>query len=190
MAELKHHLEIDQVGPAVQLNVGDRFVFMDGTDGREHQVTQDVESHLEFDGRPNKRLSKDVLVKRIGEHDPGERTERGIAALTATVKALEGSGDVQQWAIAMSDVINRAAGSGMHNAIIPLEKLQNQGNAVFSRVNQAHGKTAVNQLVPAVRKRWAADVASVVEIIRGSLIENTLRQIIREAIISTGSHDT
>jgi hypothetical protein len=185
VAESKHHLEIEQVGPASQLNVGDRFVFTDGQDRRQHEVTQDLDSHLEFDGRPNKRLSKDVMVKRVGEHDPGEMTERAVAALTTAVRNLEGSGDVQRWAIDMSDVINRAAGSGMRDAILPLEKLQNQGAAVFSRIHQAHGKTAVEQLVPAIRKRWTADVAIVVEIVRGSLMEN-VRILVREVIRQCG----
>jgi len=175
------HLEIDQVGPASKLQVGDRFVFTDGQDRREHEITQDLESHLEFDARPNKRLSKDVMVKRVGEHDPGERTERAVAALMSAVKGLEGSGNIQQWAVTMSDVISRAAASGMQDAILPLEKLQNQGAAVFSRTNGTHGKNAVDLLVPAVRKRWAADIATVVEIVRGSLMES-VRQLVHEIV--------
>ncbi len=185
MADLKHHLEIDQVGPATQLKIGDQFVFTDGQDRQQHEVTQDLDSHLEFDGRPNKRLSKDVMVRRVGERDPGEMTERAVAALTTAIRNLEGSGNVQQWAVDMSDVINRAAGSGMGDAILPLEKLQNQGAAVFSRVNKAHGKKAVDQLVSAVRKRWAADVASVLDVVRGSLMEN-VRTLVREVIRQRG----
>ncbi len=125
------------------------------------------------------------MVKRVGERDPSEMTKRATAALTTAVQNLEGSGDVQQWAVDMSDVISRAAGSGMQDAILPLEKLQNQGAAVFSRIHQVHMKTAVDQLVPAVRKRWAADVATVVEIVRGSLMEN-VRILVREVIRKCG----
>jgi hypothetical protein len=181
----ENHLEIDEVGPASHLQVGDRFVFTDGKDGRQHEVTQDLESHLEFDGRPNKRLSKDVMVKRVGERDPAEMTERAVAALTAAVKNLERTGDVQQWAVAMSDVLARAAGSGMQDLLLPLEKLQKQGSAVFSKARPGHGKMAVDALVPAVRKRWAADVASVTQAVRSELLEG-VRHLVRAVLTSRG----
>ncbi len=181
MADPKHHLEIDQVGPAKHLQVGDHFVFTDGENPGQHEVTQDHDSHLEFDGRVNKKLSKDVMVKRVGEHDPGERTERAVAALTGAVRALEQSGDIQQWNVTMSDVISRAAASGMEDAVMPLEKLSKQGAAVFSRARQQHGKMAIDLLVPAVRKRWSADVAGVTQVVRGSLMES-VRLLVRAVI--------
>lgn len=181
MTDPKHHLEIDQIGPANQLQVGDQFVFTDGKDRNQHEVTQDHDSHLEFDGRVNKKLSKDVMVKRVGEHDPGERTERAVATLTACVRGLETSGDIQQWNIVMSDMISRAAASGMQDTLTPLEKLAKQGAAVFSKVRSAHGKAAIDLLVPAVRKRWAADVASVIQTVRGSLLED-VRRVVRAVL--------
>lgn len=181
MGKLKEQLEVDQVGPASQLQVGDRFVFTDRRDPNQHEVTQDLDSHFEYDGRVNRRLSKDVMVKRVGEPNLGERTDRAVTALTAAVKALESSGDVQAWTVAMTDVINRAAGSGMDDAIVPLEKLEKQGSAVFSKARPQHGKMAVDLLVPAVRKRWSADVGAAVQVIRSSLMEN-VRRVVRAVL--------
>jgi len=175
---LKEQLEVDQVGPASQLQVGDLFVFTDGQDRNQHEVTQDLGSHLEYDGRVNRRLSKDVMVKRVGAPNPGERTERAVQALMGAVQTLEKTGDVQAWSVAMSDVISRAAASGMEDAVLPLEKLAKQGSAVFARAREQHGKAASDLLVPAVKKRWAADVASVAQVVRSSLMEN-VRRVVR-----------
>lgn len=178
MTGLKEQLEVDQVGPASQLQVGDLFVFTDGQDRNQHEVTQDLGSHLEYDGRVNRRLSKDVMVKRVGAPNPGERTERAVQALMGAVQTLEKTGDVQAWSVAMSDVISRAAASGMEDAVLPLEKLAKQGSAVFARAREQHGKAASDLLVPAVKKRWAADVASVAQVVRSSLMEN-VRRVVR-----------
>ncbi len=184
MAGLKEQLEVEQVGPAKQLAVGDLFVFTDGQDRGQHEVTQDHGSHLEYDGRVNRKLSKDVMVKRVGAPNPGEQTERAVQALMAAVKGLENSGDVQGWTVAMSDVISRAAASGMDDAVLPLEKLEKQGSAVFSKVRAQNGKPASELLVPAVRKRWAADVAAVSDVVRSSLMED-VRRFVR-AVLARG----
>ncbi len=183
MAGEKHRLEVDEVGPASFLNVGDRFMFNGGPDAREHTITQALDSHFEYGGRPNKRLSKDTPVKRVGAPDPGERTERTVNALTTAIRGLEMTGDVAQWANAVSDVISRAATYGMdQDVIVSLEKLEKQGSAVFARANLSHGKKAVDSLNNAIRKRWAADVASVMQKVRGALLED-LRAYVREIII-------
>lgn len=184
MAGENHRLEVNQVGPASFLKVGDKFVFTGGVpDKREHTITQDLESHLEYDGRPNKKLSKDQSVQRVGAPDPGENTERVVAALTNAVRALEQTGDVSQWAQGVTDVISRAAAAGMdQDVILALEKLEKQGSAVFARARVFHGKTAVEDLNVAIRKRWAADVNSVTQLVRSALLED-LRQLVRGIIL-------
>jgi len=179
----KEQLEIDQIGPASKLQVGDLFVFIDGSDSNQHEVTQDLDSHFEYDGRVNKKLTKDMMVQRVGAPNLGERTARAVTALQTAVKSLEQTGNVQQWAVMMSDVISRVGASGMHDAVLPLEKLAKQGSAVFAKVRQAHRKLAVDQLVPMVRKRWAADVTSVIQIIHNSLMED-VRRLVRAVLTS------
>ncbi len=183
MAGEKHRLEVDEVGPAKFLSVGDKFMFSGGVDANEHTVSQDLDSHFEYDSRPNKRLSKDTPVKRVGAPDPGERTERVVSALATAIRGLEMTGDVAQWANAVSDVISRAATYGMdENVILSLEKLEKQGSAVFARARLQHGKAAVDSLNNAIRKRWAADVGAMTQMLRGALLED-LRALVR-AIIS------
>lgn len=183
MAGEKHRLEVDEVGPASFLNVGDKFMFNGGPDAREHTITQDLDSHFEYDGRPNKRLSKDTPVKRIGAPDPGERTDRVVAALQTAVRGLELTGDVALWANAISDVISRAATYGMdQDVILSLEKLEKQGSAVFARAQLSHGKGAIDSLNNAIRKRWTADVSGVTQKLRGALLED-LRAFVREVIV-------
>lgn len=188
MAGEKHRLEVEEVGPASFLSVGDKFMFHGGSDGREHTITQDLDSHFEYDGRPNRRLSKDTPVKRVGAPDPGERTERVVQALTNAVRGLEATGDQSEWANAMADVIQRAATYGMDDVILPLEKLQKQGAAVFARARVFQGKSAADDLNVAIRKRWAADVNAVAQKLRDSILEsrNTLREVIREVIQKCG----
>lgn len=182
MAGEKHRLEVDEVGPASFLNVGDKFMFSGTADPNEHTITQDLDSHFEYDSRPNKRLSKDTPVKRVGAHDPGERTERTVSALSIAIRGLEMTGDVAQWANAISDVISRAATYGMdEDVILSLEKLEKQGSAVFARARLQYGKAAVDSLNNAIRKRWAADVASVTQKVRGALLED-LRALVRAII--------
>ncbi len=183
MAGEKHRLEVDEVGPASFLSVGDRFMFNGGSDAREHTVTQDFDSHFEYDGRPNKRLSKDTPVKRVGAPDPGERTERVVNALTTAVRGLEMTGDLAQWANAISDVISRAATYGMdEDVILSLEKLEKQGSAVFAHAQLSHGKKAIDSLNNAIRKRWVADVTGLTQKVRGALLEN-LRAYVREILV-------
>lgn len=184
MAGENHRLEVNQAGPASFLQVGDKFIFTGGTpDNREHTVTQDLSSHFEYDGRPNKKLSKDTPVQRVGAPDPGETTERVVAALTNAVRGLEQTGDVAKWAQSVADVISRAAAAGMdQDVVLSLEKLEKQGSAVFARARVYHGKSAVEDLNAAIRKRWAADVNAVVQSVRGALLED-LREFVRGVIL-------
>lgn len=163
--------------------MGDRFAFADGRDGGEHEVTQDLGSHLEFDGRPNKRLSKDTMVKRVGEHDPGERTSIVLAALGRAVSELERGGDVSAWAASVSDVVSRAVAHGMGDVVLPLEKLGKQGAAVFARARPRQGEKAIDALAPAVRKRWAAEARAVEALIQTSLMEG-VRAVVRGVLLS------
>ncbi len=178
----KRRLEPGDRGPASSLNVGDRFTLIGGADAKEHQITQDLDSHLEYDGRPNKRLSKDTMVTRIGEHDPGERTASVVASLKQAVKGLEYSGDVSKWSVDVSDVVSRAASYGMSDVILSLEKLGKQGSAVFSKTRSQHGKMAADSLNNAVKRRWAADVGVVVKMMEQELMENVNSDVLRELV--------
>lgn len=183
MAGENHRLDIDEVGPASFLTVGDKFMFHGGNDAREHTVTQDLDSHFEYDGRPNKRLSKDTPVRRVGAPDPNERAERITSILQLAVKNLEQTADTTKWTVAMSDLIQRAAAYGMgEKAIQSIERLEKQGSAVFARARVYHGKSAVEDLNAAVRKRWSAEVNATVQALQNALLED-LREVVRGIIL-------
>jgi hypothetical protein len=184
-----HRLGIDQAGPASFLAVGDRFVLSAGEDTREHVVTRDLDSHFEYDGRPDKRLSKDTPVKRVGTPDPGEQTARVVAALSHAVNNLEQTGDMATWANSIADVVSKAVTCGMSDDVLSaLEKLERQGSAVFARARVSHGKAAVDDLNVAVRKRWTADVNQAKSRVETALAEgvDVLRQVVREVIQRRG----
>lgn len=184
MAKASHRLEIGQLGSAKHLVVGDKFVLGDGSDPHEHTITHDQGSHFQYDNRVNKRLSKDTLVKRVGEFEIGERTNIVSVLLKNAVKAVETDADVNRWSASMTNIITRAANYGMQNDVVmALEKLEKHGSAVFSRVKMYNNKKAIDEVNPAVRKRWTAEVNHVSSLISDALIEG-LRTLVRCILVS------
>ena len=172
------------------LAVGDRFVFFDARDGAEHEVTGDPDSHFEYDGRPNRRLSKDTLVKRVGKRDSGEALDRILDRLNMAVGRLQRDGDVSAWAGAVADILSRVTTHGMDDAAIPLEKLARLGDALFSKLRKRRGKDAVESLPTHDRKRWDAAVAGVEDALSraAELAEGVqaIRDVVSEVIRKCG----
>lgn len=181
MASPVHHLEIGQAGQANNLLVGDYFVRVDDPNGKPKQVTNDLGSHFEFDGRVNKKLSKDTMVRRVGEAADGELALRASETFRAAVQALELNGDVQQWSVMMSDVLSRAVSAGLEDVLLPLEKLEKQGSAVFAKARRSHDQAAAASLTPAVRKRWVADVRDVATRMEAPMAE-AFRHFVRSTL--------
>jgi hypothetical protein len=179
------HLDIEQTGAAKHLVVGDRFVFVDGNDKREHVITADQDSHFEYDSRPNKHLSKDTLVKRVGTHDVGERKSRIVSSLEIAIKQLNKSGDISAWMISMSDIVSTAINYGMNETVLQLEKLEKLGTALFSHAKGRREKTAIETLDKRNVKEWNQASASAIESLRNSIMaETSLRSLIRKIVRS------
>jgi hypothetical protein len=177
------HLDVGETGAAKHLVVGDRFVFFGNADQREHVITADHGSHFEYDSRPNKRLSKDTLVKRSGAHDVGERTDRVVSALAGAIKQLNRYGDLSTWMSSMSDVVSTVLTYGMDEVVLQLEKLEKLGTALFSRAKGQRDRSAIETLDARSRKEWEHATASADAALRASIVaEATLRPLIKEII--------
>lgn len=149
-------------------------------------ITDDHGSHFEYDGRPNKRLSKDAAVERVGRPDPGERTDRVVATLEGAVAALSSSGDVAAWMTAMGDVVSRAAAYGMDEVVLSLEKLEKLGTALFARAKGKRG-AAVDALDARSRKEWDRATADAAARLRASIVaESALRAVVQEIVRKCG----
>lgn len=180
-------LDVGETGPAKHLVVGDRFVFVGGPDGREHEITDDHGSHFEYDGRPNKVLSKDAAVKRAGAHDVGERTDRVVSALEAAIKSLNRAGDLSAWMTSMSDVVSTVLNYGMEEVVLKLEKLEKLGTALFSQAKGRRDRTALETLDTRSYKEWNRATADAVASLRSVMIvESTLRPLVQEIVRQCG----
>ena len=179
------HLDIEQTGAAKHLVVGDRFVFVDGNDKREHVVTADHDSHFEYDSRPNKHLSKDTLVKRVGAHDVGERKTRIVSSLETAIKQLNKNGDLSAWMVSMSDIVSTAINYGMNETVLQLEKLEKLGTALFSHAQGRREKAAIETLEKRASKEWNEASRTTLEMLRNSIMaETSLRTLIRKIVRS------
>jgi hypothetical protein len=178
-------LEVDETGIANNLRVGDRFKFVNFNDTREHVITNDHDSHYEYDGRLNKRLSKDTLVTRVGERDKGERLDRILSDLYEACRHLENSGDISLWMSAMSDIVHRAISYNMpQEVILKIEKLEKLGTDMFSKSKGKHGSSAYNTLEVKYKKQWELSKKDTQQTMKDSLfIETILRTLICQTII-------
>jgi len=180
-------LDIGETGPAKHLVVGDRFVFVGGPDAREHEITDDHESHFEYDGRPNKILSKNTAVRRAGAHNVGERTDRAVATLEAAIKNLNRSGDLSAWMASMSDVVSTVLNYGMEEVVLELEKLEKLGTALFSQAKGRRNRTALETLDTRSYKEWNRATADAVASLRSVMVvESTLRPLVKEIVRKCG----
>lgn len=180
-------LDVGETGIAKHLVVGDRFVFVGGPDGREHEVTDDHGSHFEYDGRPNKILSKDAAVKRAGAHDVGERTDRVVSALEGAIKNLNRAGDLSAWMTSMSDVVSTVLNYGMEEVVLELEKLEKLGTALFSQAKGRRDRTALETLDTRSYKEWNRATADAVASLRSVVVvESTLRPLVKEIVRKCG----
>lgn len=177
------HLDIGETGSAKHLAVGDRFVYVGGPDNREHEITNDYGSHFEYDGRPNKRLSKDTPVKRVGKHDVGERTNRAVSALETAIKKLNQTGDLSLWMSSMSDIVSIAINYGMSEIVQKLEKLEKLGTGLFSHAKGKHNKSAIDTLNVHSRKQWNQASADAVAAMQSVMIAETSLRILVKNIV-------
>lgn len=176
-------LDVGETGLAKHLVVGDRFVFVGGPDGREHEITNDHGSHFEYDGRPNKVLSKGMAVKRAGAHDVGERTDRVVSALQAAIKSLNRSGDLSAWMASMSDVVSMVVNYGMDEIVLKLEKLEKLGTGLFSQAKGRRDRTAIETLDTRSYKEWNRATADAIESLRSVMVvESTLRSLVQKIV--------
>lgn len=144
-------LDVGQNGIASQLVVGDRFRFHDGPDQRIHVVTTDRESHYEYDGRADLKLSKDVAITRVAD-DEGRDQTSVEASLRSAVTALHRDGDVAAWMMAMADVASRAQNAGSYGSVSTLDALERMGTNLFSQVS------SLAELDDESRADWLAHV--------------------------------
>jgi hypothetical protein len=180
-------LDVGEIGPAKHLTVGDRFVLVSGRDNREHEITADHGSHFEYDGRPNKMLSKDEPVRRAGKHDVGERTDRVVSQLEGAIKLLNQSGDLSAWMSSMSDVVSSVLNYGMDEVVLQLEKLEKLGTALFSQAKGRRDRTALETLDTRSYKEWNRAAADAVAALRSSIVaEGSLRPLVQEIIKQCG----
>lgn len=177
------HLDIDETGSAKHLAVGDRFVFVGGPDSREHEVTNDFGSHFEYDGRPNKRLSKDTPIKRVGTHDVGERTNRIVSALETAIKRLNQTGDLSLWMSSMSDIVSVAINYGMNEIVLKLEKLEKLGTGLFSHAKGRRNYSAIETLDARSRKEWNQTSADAIAALKSVMVvEASLRLLVQKIL--------
>ena len=176
-------LDVGETGPAKHLVVGDRFIFVGGPDSREHEVTDDHESHFEYDGRPNKILSKDTAVKRAGAHDIGERTDRVVSMLEAAIKNLNRVGDLSVWMSSMSDVVSTVLNYGMEEVVLKLEKLEKLGTALFSQAKGRRDRNAIETLDTRSYKEWNRATSDAVTALRSVMVvESSLRPLVQDIV--------
>lgn len=181
-------LDVGESGLASHLAVGDRFVFLDDRAGREHVVTNDVESHFEYDGRPNKILSKSDMVRRVGEADQGERAERVVKMLRTAVARVEMDGDTSAWMESMANLASTLVAYGIPDAIGSVEKLERLGTAVFSRTRVRRG-AALDGLEPRRRKEWRSTVNDALDSLSGSTVtEALLRRLVADTVLEIVSN--
>lgn len=178
-------LEVDEIGQSNNLQIGDKFVFVSGPDKREHTITNNLESHFEYDGNPSRKLSKGEIVKRVGQHDSGERRGRTLDSLSSAIKTLNKTGDVASWMNAMSDVLSRVLSIGMKEVVLDLEKLEKLGTVLFSKSAGKNNKMAIDTLDPKSRKEWIRAVESATKMVEDSIVaESTLRNLVQKIITS------
>lgn len=177
------HLDIGETGIAKHLLVGDHFVFLSGRDQREHEITKDQGSHFEYDGRPNKILSKDMAVKRVGNHVPGEKTQRAVSALKAAIDNLTRDGDLSAWMSSMSDVVSVVIGYGMEEVVVKLEKLEKLGTSLFSHAKGRRNRTALDTLSTHSVKEWKRATTDAINSLQSvMMVESPLRYLVRKII--------
>lgn len=177
-------LEVGETGQAKNLELGDTFRLVDGDDKRDHVVTDDHGSHFEYDGRPNKRLSKDTLVRRVGKPNEGESKDRLLNLYDASCRNLEKDGNVQAWLVALNDVISRAVSLGMDDAMPSFDKLERVSTAIFSRAKGKRGKLALDLLDTNDRKTWTSIKNATRQLIEDHLVVESLRAIVRTLIVN------
>jgi hypothetical protein len=179
-------LDIGETGSAKNLLVGDRFVLINGSDNREHEITADHDSHFEYDGRPNKRLSKDQLVKRVGLHNKGERVDRIVTTLETAIKNLNKTGDVSSWMTSVGNVVSMAVNYNMSEAVLQIEKLEKLGTTIFSRAKGRRNHSAIETLDNKSRKEWNSAAENMITTLRSIIVaENSLRSVIQRIIRGT-----
>lgn len=176
-------LEVDEIGQSNNLQIGDKFVFVNGPDKREHTITNNLESHFEYDGNPSRKISKGEIVKRVGKYDSGERRARTIDSLNLAIKNLNKTGDVASWMNTMSDVLSRAFAIGMEDVILDLEKLERLGTRLFSKSAGKNNKMAIDTLDPKSRKEWIRAVESATKMVEDSIVaESVLRNLVQKIV--------
>lgn len=162
-------------------------MFVGGADGREHEITDDHGSHFEYDGRPNKRLSKDEPVRRVGQHEVGERTDRVVSQLEGAIKLLNQSGDLSAWMSSMSDVVSSVLNYGMDEVVLKLEKLEKLGTALFSQAKGRRDHSAIETLDTRSYKEWNRTTADVVAALRAVIVaEGSLRPLVQKIVKQYG----
>lgn len=178
-------LRVGESGMSTGLKVGNRFVFVDGRDKKEHTVTNDLGSHFEYDGKPNKILSKGETVTRVGEADPNENLYHYKEELKNTLYNLETVGDIGAF-------LDRGEG-----AINFLAKLQNGGKIsdtllkiaidVFSDAPKRHGKKSIDLLDRKKRNEYLSAKKDAFDLIDQNISESVIRELISEIIKKCGS---
>lgn len=179
-------LDVGETGQAKNLDIGDSFRFVDGNDKKDHLITNDHGSHFEYDGRPNKRLSKDTLVVRVGKPNEGESKDKLVVMFDKACRDLEREGDVSAWLVSLNDVISRAITLGMDDLMRSFDKLERTSTASFSRSKGKRGSLAVDSLSVSDRKQWFAVKEEVRSQIQEFVVIESFRAAIRSILSGKG----
>lgn len=173
-------LRVGESGMSTGLKVGNRFVFVDGRDKKEHTVTNDLGSHFEYDGRPNKILSKGETVTRVGEANPNENLDHYKTELENALHQIETVGDIGVF-------LDRGEG-----AINFLAKLPDGGKVadtllkiaidVFSDAPKRHGKKPIDLLDRKKRDQYLSAKEAAFNLIKTNLSESVIRELVSEIV--------
>lgn len=158
MAVVKH-LDVNEIGYANDLKVGDSFLFKNSADSNQHLITSDEGSHFVYDNKPSKKLSKDTLVQRVGKRDPKETLERAKAFFEHAIKEIEANGDVVQWVSNVEKLQSMLATYNYSELSLQiLDKLQKLGVALFGKSKGKKQSKAIDTLQSSDRKKWQEEV--------------------------------
>lgn len=179
-------LKVGESGMATDLKVGDRFVFVDqGRDKKQHTITNDAQSHFEYDGRPNKILSKAETVTRVGEADPNENLDHYSNELKNALHQLETVGDIGVF-------LDRGEGAINFLAKLPeggkiADTLLKVAIDVFSDAPKRHGKKPIDLLDRKKRNEYLSAKEEAFNLIKTNLSESVIRELVSEIIKKCGS---
>lgn len=172
-------LKVGESGIATDLKVGDRFVFVDqGRDKKQHTVTNDVGSHFEYDGKPNKILSKAETVTRVGEANPNENLDHYKTELENALHQIETVGDIGVFLDRGEGAINFLAKLPQGGKIA--DTLLKVAIDVFSDAPKRHGKKPINLLDRKKRDQYLSAKEAAFNLIKTNLSESVIRELVSE----------